>query len=413
MGQHRISYTKPLVAGALVSGMAGVVGVAAAGASNNSSSNAGTGPKGATIAPAPVQGDASLATVIENIGLSYSSVFAGAEKLADGQVRVHTIPGHDSAFRAALPAVTDTASGPSYFFVPANYSLDDLNALTQQIAADNDSLKAKGIELAGWGPDYASNTVSIQLQQYTPSAAAYLQSTYGAEVSVATVSSPLPAPATDRYSDIAPWYSGDAIWSPGYTPPPPQCTESFSYTGNNTGNIFTLTAGHCFPQGTTVYTNYTSSFVMGTVSTRYLSNNGPDIDTIPTSAAPYEWTTGTSIIGVYASEQPAVGDTVTVNGATTGEVRSVTVESVNICEAFGDGLTRCHLDEVHQTGGEAIIQGGDSGGPVYQYVTGEDYIKANGIIIGGFFSSGNPSTGYYQEISYVLTTVNGSLQTIG
>ena len=178
-----------LASGCLTTRQAAHVAVSGSG----SPKQTGTGQRGATIA----QGDASLATVIENIGLSYSSVFAGAEKLADGQVRVHTIPGHDSAFRAALPAVTDTASGPSYFFVPANYSLDDLNALTQQIAADNDSLKAKGIELAGWGPDYASNTVSIQLQQYTPSAAAYLQSTYGAEVSVATVSTPqLPSTAT-------------------------------------------------------------------------------------------------------------------------------------------------------------------------------------------------------------------------
>ena len=155
-----------------------------------------TSPKGEIRAAAPAQGDVSLATVIENIGLnSYSSVFAGAEKLPDGQVAVHVIVGRDAAFRAALPPVTNTPSGPSYFFVPAGYSIDELNALTEQIANDGDSLKSRGINLAGWGPDYASNTVVIHLQHYDPNIATYLQSRYGPAVHVATDSTPQPPAA--------------------------------------------------------------------------------------------------------------------------------------------------------------------------------------------------------------------------
>jgi hypothetical protein len=125
----------------------------------------------------------TLGSVIMTVGVTqHPDGFAGAEVLANGQVAVYVVPGHDSAFLVALPPLTDTASGPSYVLKPVSNSWAGMDSLTQRIAADSDALREKGIILAKWGPDVRLNKVVINMRSYDAAQADYLVQRYGEDV---------------------------------------------------------------------------------------------------------------------------------------------------------------------------------------------------------------------------------------
>ena len=53
-------------------------------------------------------------------------------------------------------------------------NLHTLQVLTTRLNHDTKALRQRGIATSSWGPDYASNTVQVTLERYSPGRAAYL-----------------------------------------------------------------------------------------------------------------------------------------------------------------------------------------------------------------------------------------------
>jgi hypothetical protein len=393
---------------------------------NSAISGAATGSQGSSpdpfgkpnssSAPVQTQGELSVATLAQTLGeQQYADAFAGAELLADGRVLIHTIPGRDAAFRAALQrvlsAVSQSPGGPSYAYVPAANSWSELDALTQQIAADATNWQARGINLAEFGPDPASNRVLIQLTQYTPLAAQQLTDNYGSSlIAISTTSDQATLlPATDRYTDISPYYAGDAVWGSGQ--PIPNCTDNFAVS-DSSGHFYQLIAGHCTDfVGQYYYTNIPNPAQLGTVAQIHLRDSTQyDAALIGgVNSVGRVWTTGTTSISVAASaKSPAVGDKVTVNGQRSGEVRDTTVQAVDKCIQvnYPPVTWVCHMDKTIKSG-FVITQPGDSGGPVYQYVSGKNYVLPDGLIVAT--ESNDNSVCYFHFLSGLLNLFSVTL----
>ncbi|MGH2916161.1 MAG: hypothetical protein ACRDMX_14360 [Solirubrobacteraceae bacterium] len=191
----------------------------------------------------------------------------------------------------------------------------------------------------------------------------------------------------------------------------PDSYDSFAFRGNNSGNIFQMTAGHC--GGSSIWTNLSTHYEMGGISSVYFSNGGYDLETFGCDCNEPVWYEGPGIGTGQGSTQNVVGiwycgdgSAVSTDGATTGQVTGNTVEATNQCVEFGDGKTTCHLNYAVNPSGQAICQPGDSGGPVYQRI-GNNNVYATGVIVGEYVGDDC----YYEDINDVLNLVNGSIMT--
>jgi V8-like Glu-specific endopeptidase len=180
-----------------------------------------------------------------------------------------------------------------------------------------------------------------------------------------------------------PYYGGDSTWIHG-DPIEADCTSGFDTIGRRTGNSYMLTAGHCADVGDKIDTNFDSPQTMGTVTNKRFVYGGLDAETIGGSYLPYIWRYGSNIATVIGSGDVAPGEgslsLVTVNGSVTGEHRKLPVVASNQCVSYpAEGAYTCYIRVVSGF----AVQGGDSGGPVYQYSSnGQPQVFAAGTIDG-------------------------------
>lgn len=338
---------------------------------------------------------------------------AGPGDGIDGTVTVYVT----SAGRARMASALSKAVGPpsvgGYDLKEVAHSFASLEALTMRLFADEKSLKNNGIDMVSWGPDIASNTVMVKIANYTSSAAQSLERQYGGTswLTVAPAQKHLPTRTANRYYDSPYFYNGDRVlFNNNFSGT--KCTAAFAYTGNNSGNIFSTTAGHC--GGSSVWTNYNNHYKMGNISTNYFSSSsGWDMESFHCECAYPIWYEGPSIgtsqgylHNVAGTCYCGVGSYVTMDGATTGEVGDNKVVQVNFCYKFNDGITTCHLNYAYNPNGYTICQGGDSGGPAYQRSSTSN-VYATGLIVGTDFGDDC----YYHLIGAVMSKVNGTLIT--
>jgi Alpha-lytic protease prodomain len=136
---------------------------------------------------------------------------------------------------------------------PVAHSFAELEGLTMKIAADQNTAQnaaaAGRYEMAGWGPDPASNKVVIKLDSgYSPQALSDLQAKYGGPrwSQSSPYVGPLPSPSKGRFYDSPPFGDGDQIWfGNNFKAGSEHCTSPFAYIGKNSGTVFNATAGHC------------------------------------------------------------------------------------------------------------------------------------------------------------------------
>lgn len=152
-------------------------------------------------------------------------------------------------------------------------SLARLEAITERLASDRDSLAAQGIELVAWSPDVESNTVSIRIARYSETAIDALTQSYGDAISV--VSGDFGASASlSRTADGSPWNGADKVSTGSGT-----CTTWFSLRKN--GSPYNAVAGHC---GTGAVKN--NGVTQGTVTSanlKWVSGGYADIGIYPVS----------------------------------------------------------------------------------------------------------------------------------
>ena len=180
---------------------------------------------------------------------------------------------------------------------------------------------------------------------------------------------------------------GDAIFGGGF-----RCSLGFNVKRG--GQNFFLTAGHCGDVAATWFSDRNQRSVLGnTVDSRF---PGTDFALVQytNTAVTVSGTVGNQ--DITSAGNPAVGQTVTRRGSTTG-IHSGTVTAlgatVNYAEGRVTGLIRTTV----------CAEGGDSGGPLYSGTT------ALGLTSGG---SGNCSRGgitFFQPVVPVLSTYGASV----
>ncbi len=297
------------------------------------------------------------------------------------------------AVRAARTGVKVQNVPVSYRRVP--FSQTQLLATATDLRIKATMLRHRGIDLAAWGPDVATDTVLIHLRKFSAANARLLTDMYKSRVTVATSDTPV-EPAS-RSNDTAPWYGGDQINRSGV-----YCTSWFStYSGSSSYN---LTAGHCgsgtWKVGST--TQGTSSGVSwseggSTDAQKYaVSSNSPVVFGDPNAVIRV-------VKSVTTGQVP--GTLLCTDGYADTEVCDVRINQTSV-SVYYNGKTIDNQVFAGQTGGHAAFTHGNSGAPVYQLVSGG--VKAYGMLVAT--NGGSDSQGYYTPVSYITSRLGVSIQ---
>ena len=205
-----------------------------------------------------------------------------------------------------------------------------------------------------------------------------------------------------RKSDIPSYWGGAGVTASVGTP---WCSTGFTVQ-NSAGTRFQVTAGHCFSNGTNVYTENGGSW-MGSVSGNGINDwwNRQDMELIGgNSYWGYIYTGGVDSstgIPVVGSGDPSVGfSNYCHSGRTTGENCGHTVNSVTaqVCTQTG-----CKSPVIAYTGGN-MIQGGDSGSPFFLKSGSTAHARGINIASGG-------GTGYAEKWSRISSRFGVSIVT--
>lgn len=297
----------------------------------------------------------------------------------------------------------------------------ELLALTKRIAADQPALAARGVSMTSWGPDPATNTVSVGMDRTDLDAQALLRREYGEDLLTFRTEPPM-TPYVGRAYDYAPWNGGDYImglnaawqWSGCTSGPPVRSVNGVEYF---------ITAAHCYPLGRNVY-NTTSpgpSNHMGHVAWRDArTSNSTDTALVRADVSTLNWRSTSAEHQVSFSGRDYVGEQVCTSGAYNsprygGDVCGVVVTDVDRCS--GSQPQVCGATFA-QKSGWTVAREGDSGGPVYNVVSGGN-LNVRGTIAGGRFPYLCPdgtvcsNDVVYVQISHTLDYWNVSLNTLG
>jgi hypothetical protein len=254
-----------------------------------------------------------------------------------------------------------------------------------RLAAAADLLSARD-----WHPDAAQARFSYSLRaadsRYQvafdprfPEAAQALRDALG-DVAEVTLDE---APRTSRLNDGEPHFGGAGVRAgSGSTN---TCTTAFvarrlSVSGDTAVYNGGISAGHCFGNGTKVYS---STQYWGTAS-RESEYPTYDMIFVGSSAETYDNAIHTDPCCptrryITGKRNPLVGDVVCLSGMTTKATCGVTVISLNAVICDSNGCTPGLMEGGRN--GDIIVRAGDSGGPVYLR-SGTSNAIALGMIVG-------------------------------
>jgi hypothetical protein len=192
-----------------------------------------------------------------------------------------------------------------------------------------------------------------------------------------------------RLLDAEPYTGGDRIAYERTKTSVVQCTAGFAWKPRAM-----ITAGHCGPLNRKWLQGYFDasknelffSGIIGKAVQVINSNNGGDAARLTgKDYRPYVYRLLRKTQRVVGNAETFKGEVrICADGSFTQENCSGVTAAVNISVKFdenGHKIVVKHLDEVISKNSSRLVQAGDSGGPVYKYVTGG--VSARGIIIGG------------------------------
>jgi hypothetical protein len=306
-------------------------------------------------------------------------------------------------------------------------SLAQLRAIEMRIAQHDGTFGAMAGDLVSqWGLNEQTNTVQVGVLRLTSALVTAARQTYGDSVVLTQVqrayatSLSLPAAGSgvtranavspmSRLLDGQPYSAGDRVIAQVGNKVF-ECTSGWAsgiVRGAQTGNSkFMFTAGHCFPQGATVFQGHcviTNNLcspevtgVMGAINTIQWGNGRMDWESINSSGSStiqqgiyLNGQDSTSGIAEFDLVSAALNEPVCGDGSFTGESCGGTVTSTEGCVKISDDsgtmVNVCDLDFASAT--TRLVQHGDSGGPVLAaddgFLTGVDV---------GVISAGNVGT---------------------
>ena len=204
-----------------------------------------------------------------------------------------------------------------------------------------------------------------------------------------------------RRDDIPPFWGGGGIAAGGGI-----CSSGYAAKKSN-GTIVSVTAGHCWANGTAVTTE-SGNQAYGTVSDRHLpSFNGSTMDVELVGGKSYAGrvftggvTSMTSIPVVAAGAATAGYTDYCHSGRTTGQSCGHTASSTNsqVCTSTG-----CKAPVIVFSGG-TMIQPGDSGGTFYSTDGTSAWIRGNTIASGGGMGFAMPWTTIAPALGLTIVT---------
>jgi len=204
-----------------------------------------------------------------------------------------------------------------------------------------------------------------------------------------------------RRDDTPAFYGGGGIAANGGI-----CSSGYAARRSN-GTIVSVTAGHCWANGTAVTTE-SGARAYGTVSDRRLpTSTGHAMDVELVGGQNYAGRiftgglTSTTSIPVVAAGAATAGYTnYCHSGRTTGQSCGHTASSINgqVCTSSG-----CKSPVIVWSGGN-IIQPGDSGGTFYSTDGTSAWIRGNTIASGGGTAYTQPWTTIAPELSLTIVT---------
>jgi hypothetical protein len=204
-----------------------------------------------------------------------------------------------------------------------------------------------------------------------------------------------------RRDDIQPFWGGAGIAAGGSI-----CSAGYA-ARNGAGTVFSVTAGHCWANGTTVSVE-SGARTFGTVSNRRLptvTGHAMDVELVGGQTYAGRIYTGgvtsTSSIPVVAAGSAFAGySNYCHSGRTTGQSCGHTATSTTgqVCTQTG-----CKSPVIVFTGG-TMIQPGDSGGTFYAADSSGAWIRGNTIASGG-------DTGYAQPWTVIASELGLSIVT--
>lgn len=296
----------------------------------------------------------------------------------------------------AFTAVRSTRTGASFTVVESCRSAADLYAAYQTIHTRSWARGAKKASIEFW-LNPADSTWHVAVDPRHRRVAASLGRRLGSLGKV-TVS---PVRRAGRMSDGEPHYGGAAIGLKNDR----FCSAGFIVKRSN-GVLGGVTAGHCFANGTAVYSgdkywgasggksNYPRFDMMWVSSSNETYDNV--IHTDP--CCPNTRT-------VTSGGDPDIGWQICASGMVTKAVCGITVQALNgeLCDA--DGCTTSLIRATKD--GDVIVRGGDSGGPVYTRPTGST-AAIRGMVVG---HNGDVGTNLLAErYSFILDHLNVTLK---
>jgi hypothetical protein len=234
-----------------------------------------------------------------------------------------------------------------------------------------------GLQVSEVWPDPKTDTLGVGLVTVPSGAQQTVSSLLGSDA-ITLSQIPLdggePLAAT-RADDSSPWNGGDFISTSKTSA---TCSSGPPVTGDQTGNDYVLTAGHCFSIGDIVhnYDAYAGVGGYGKVGEvnfgNYNNENAGDVHLVLTSG--YGGSSSLDFTGsggpndstkttLDNGRDPAVGTNVCGDGAFDGLHCGGDVKKILVCKTYNDGTTHCGEDKaVNDT--NYLAGNGDSGGPV-------------------------------------------------
>lgn len=301
--------------------------------------------------------------------LSSMGTFAGVwfQQTGEGVIRVDlTSPVTDSITQAVNSVVP---AGAAVTYTQVTYTYSQLNDLDQSILATNFSAAPTSGIVSTW-IDIASNTVDVGVTTQAAVADVYAQ--YGsAGLNVTMTDTPIST--ASRNINSGPLYGGEWVaFSNGE-----DCTMGYGDLTNSAGQRYSITAGHCAPNGSKAYQGNASGYPpIGTgvhASQTYgKSSTQCDCEFVgPISAAQSTnkvYVTGNSLYGYSQTGSPYVGEAACHTGAASyesnkGKIVCGTVSSTTCgIEESGSPAGKFELKNCIYWSGSEIA--GDSGAPL-------------------------------------------------
>lgn len=393
--------------------------------------------------PGTAQGTSALApSNLQDLAVTVNATaqkltgYLGSELSTDGVLTV--------SFAGSTPAVTnslDAVAGVLPVTIKqVDRSLADLSSVRDAITNNNELLLAQGIKLKLWTPDIKNDTVDIWVADMTAGQAATITKLYGASNVTVQAAGPDQELTADsgRDSDTPAFYGGDFIANEasGHF-----CSLGPPVHATATGTRYMLTAGHCWPVGTTTenswFDNADQTWHGGKNNTGTIEynddsdnrNNDFNIDAEigQSDTGGYDWRGRASASTVQAGGQTVGGGVaVCTDGAYETEVCGLSTDgevsggcaNVSLNDGKQGYLVDCSLYRAQKLD-TAVVGSGDSGGPMY-YVNSAGRLEIIGIVA----ASGNPypcpsgpfvtnrtcsETVYYTDIISILQDFNLTL----